>query len=640
MAEQKQTKYQSLYLINEDIKSLFDTLDKKKCKIISSESEFKNFIDANFQIREVCIQVELDWSEKKEQYYGYEIAKNLINSANRNAAFNLHFISSYKRQELLDLNKSKNRIFTQKFFHSEINSDLTNIKAPQLSERKFDYLKNYCLLESGILDRLEHDVRRALDNLNDQKLKKIVEDLKANGDILTNKIIEETNKLNGKKDINCIEALKEIDRLLLLLISQQNDPGKVLGKKSHSIVMLIEDEPSTLEKLEKQFGQYFHTIKSYQRGTDAYNELESNSQKYDVVITDMELLDGNFDDEKLGIDILELCEREYPFIVTRVITSLPKNALKRLIGKGLDEIIFKSSNTESVIPPFENLVEFVQHIDKEVRQRKVLRSMPGPKGSWWGKFLTKELYLKQLQKPEEFTSIWNNAKNKATSFLNGELDHSPNQDKVSAELKQVNETVKNPESGWEIVELLLTHRLIAIGFAAKHNWDEFHFTGDSHEAYVNHAGFQKGMESKPYKAYFNTFLGLSVTGGSDKREEYQKCKINHKDFFPEEIKWLAERQPDIVQGFLLSEIDESFYESLSKFMEVYNDISISKNVTLGDTLLLLDNFISEYPDEKNNEEKYRKLKYIFDWQLFDVPDQLPPEIQTRLTKMKGEIFYI
>jgi hypothetical protein len=639
MAEQKQTKYQSLYLINEDVKPLFDTLDKKKCKIISSESEFEKFIGTNFQLKEVCIQVELDWSEKKEQFYGYEIAKYLINSSNRNASFNLYFISSYKRQELLDLNKNKNRIFTQKFFHSEINTDLSNIKAPQLSERKFDYLKNYCLLESGILDRLEHDVRRALENLNDQKLKKLIEDIKVNEDILTNDIVKKAEKLISNNSVQIKNKLTEIHRQLQVLQSQINNPGETAGKKSYSVVMLIEDEPSTLEKLERQFGQYFHTIKSYHKGTDAYNELENNSQKYDVVITDMELLVGNFDDEKLGIDILELCEREYPFIVTRVITSLPKNALKRLIGKGLDEIIFKSVNSESVIPPFENLVEFVQHIDKEVRQRKMLRSMPGPKGSWWGKFLTKELYLKKLQQPEEFTSIWSNAKNKATSFLQGHLDHAPNQDKVSASLKQVNDTSNNPQAGWEIIELLLTHRLIAIGFAAKHNWDEFHYSGDSQDAYVNQPGFQEGMVSKPSKTYFNTFLGLSAPGGSDKRGERSKCRINPKDFFPEEIEWLTEHQPDIVRQLSLTDIDESFHESLSEFAAVYNDSSLSKDATVADAILLLEKFAEEYPEEKSDEKKYNELKYVFNWKLFDLIESLPPEIQSVLKKMKEEIFY-
>src|SRR5690606_31180963 len=163
------------------------------------------------------------------------------------------------------------------------------------------------------------------------------------------------------------------------LSSQLKNPEKAVDKKSYAKVMLIEDDSNTLAKLQEQFSHYFHDITPIQSGSDAYSKLKKNPKHYDVVITDMELLEGDFDDEKQGIDILELCETLDPPLTTRIITALPKQALRQLIGKGIGDILFKSNSEETVIPYSENIAEFVRQIDKEVAVRK---KMKGPKNSW------------------------------------------------------------------------------------------------------------------------------------------------------------------------------------------------------------------------------------------------------------------
>lgn len=633
-------KIETLVILDEETTFLSKNLDKKKFKVITSASELHELLDNYFQAKNIVILVELDWGNPISQFHGYQIAKELMNSPNRLSNFNLLFISTLNREAIFKIFKSKNRIFIQKFKHEHITNDfdLNTVIVPQISAKKFDYLKNYCLLESGILDRLEHDVRNLLGNTDEEKFQKTIEEIKANGDILTPEIISQTETLANTIDFeNRKQILGDIHRSLQILQNQINNPGESSGKKSHAKVMLIEDNADTLSKLREQLDKYFHKITPFQNGSEAFNELEKNARQYDVVITDMELLDGNLDDEKQGIDILELCEGEYPFIVTRVITALPKNALKRLIGKGLGEIVFKSGTGDSVIPPFENLIEFVKQIDKEVQKKRQLRKMQGPEISWWGKYLTKQLYITKIENPDAYNAVWRNAISNADRFINNELDNLKESEKLSIEFKQVKETVSNPESGWEIIALLLTHRLIALWFASKKSWDEFYYSGDSNEAYTNLQGFQSGLQSKTFKSYFNTFLGLSVASNTYYTE---KCKLFSKNIFPEELEWLSQVKSNNLDTFSLRDVNDDFQGFFIDFMKAYNEAVISDDVTFGEAMNLLDNFIQKYPDEKLDHSKHNTLKRIFTNALDDFYEALPSETKTRIDTIKQDIFSV
>lgn len=630
-------KTDSIFILDEETKFLSENLNKKECKVITSTSEFHDLLNNNFQAKNIIILVELDWGNPISHFHGYQVAKELMNSPKRLSNFNLLFISTLNREVIIKVFKDKNRIFTQKFKHEPITKrfDLYTVFIPPISAKKFDYLKNYCLLESGILDRLEHDIRNLFGNSNEEKFKQTIEEIEANRDILTPEIISHTETLSNTTDFeNRKQILDAIHHSLQALQNQINNPGESSGIKSHAKVMLIEDNADTLSKLQEQLNRYFYKIIPFQNGSKAFHELEKNARQYDVVITDMELLDGDFDDEKQGIDILELCEKEYPFIVTRVITALPKNALKRLIGKGLNEIVFKSETGDTVIPPFENLIDFVKQIDKEVQKKRQLRKMRGPEMSWWGKYLTKQLYITKIEAPDTYNSIWRNAIGIANRFINNEFDNLKESEKISVEFKQVKETVSNPESGWQIIELLLTHRLIALWFASKKSWDEFYFSGESNEAYTNLLGFQSGLQSKAFKSYFNTFLGLSVTGARDAN----KCKVLSKNIFPEELEWLSQVKSINLGAFSLRDVNDDFQGFIIHFMEVYNGTVLSDEVTFGDAMNTLDNFIQTYPDERLNHSRHNNLRRIFTNALDDFYETLPSEARTRIDMIKQNIF--
>src|SRR6185295_12265361 len=108
---------------------------------------------------------------------------------------------------------------------------------PQISARKFDYLKNYCLLESGILDRLEHDVRNLIGNIDEEKIKKVIEDLIANTEILTPEIINNALILSQIEDEKKKNVLLDIHYSIQILQNQINNPLEGFGKKSYAKVM-------------------------------------------------------------------------------------------------------------------------------------------------------------------------------------------------------------------------------------------------------------------------------------------------------------------------------------------------------------------------------------------------------------------
>ena len=630
-----------LFVLDKETTFLVKT-QNKRTKVISDEDNFESFISTGFNIREVIILVELKWeSHSRQKYYGYEIAKRIMNFVSPSDSLNILFISVIDRVKLYNLCNTQNRIFVQKYPHTcLIGLDLGTVAIPVMSIKKFGYLKNYCLLKTGIIDRLSHDLRNLLANIDESKLSRFINDINMNREILTDNISNISNRLlQQHTEAEKKKLLSELQQSLIKLSIQLNESANGMKKKSHSRVILIEDDKGTLEKLVRQLGHYFQSITTFSNGSGAALELENNSIDYDVVITDMELLNDKFDDMIQGIDILELCENKYPHLVTRVITALPKNALKQLTGKGFDEIIFKDSVNESVIPPFENLVKFVSKIDLEVKKRKKLKSLQGPKLSWWGKHHTRKLYLLEINDPKKYSALWNDAFLKADAFINGEFDNLPNVEKLSIEFKAVKDTVDNPESGFEIIDLLLTHRLIALWYVVvKSKGKTFYWKGDDSTEYSSQLGFQDGLDSRTAKAYFTTFLGLSGKKLPNTSDGDQKCTMLLDNLFPKEYEYLTKYSVESISNILLCDINRDAFDFIQEFFKKYNKREITENINYSEVLELLSNFRTEYLDLTFDKKVHSSLKECVEEHYEYFSDSIPSDLKSIIKEIKDEIF--
>jgi len=113
-------KAETIYVVDEETEFLCQNIDKRKCSIIASPTQFQEFLDNPFHVKNAIIFVELNWDNSIPQFHGYQVAKELMNSPNRLSRFNFLFISYLKRETIFTVLKNKNRIFTQKFGHDTI----------------------------------------------------------------------------------------------------------------------------------------------------------------------------------------------------------------------------------------------------------------------------------------------------------------------------------------------------------------------------------------------------------------------------------------------------------------------------------------------------------------------------------------
>ncbi len=619
----KELKLKTLLILDKVTQYFVGTIDPTKQRVVSSNHELQQLLATPFSFENIIVFVELDWGKPISNFQGYEVAEALMLVANPQLRFNLLFVSTFSREMLYIIckhNRSqyKNRLFTKKFEHIQLftNVKLEKLPVPKYSNKKFDYLKNYCLREAGILDRLLHDVRNIKNNIDGKKLNELLADISANPTIFKDEVICIVERL--KQTSEDLERKILLDNIVTLMEALQNETDvsdMKARKQSTAKVLLIEDDDAMREKLTGQLKRYFKNITSYGVGSVAYAVLEKNGKDFDVVITDMELLNGHFDDVIQGVDILELCRTQYPHIVTRVVTALPRNALTKILNFDIGKIIFKNSSSDKLIPPLENLLDFAEKIDFEVNKNNELRCLQGPRLSWWGKYLTQQLYITKRDDKAEYEQIWIKVKHKVDAFVSGNFDDVNESEKVCISFPKNQTIIKKPDSGWLFIEQLLSHRLIALWFSNQKSQGEFRYSIDSNSdlyegSYVNQPGFQTGLSSKEYKTYFNTILGLSVAKlVVDHQPENIKYKIIQKDLFPEEREWLTNITLEI-----LYHAHPNFHAMLMEFDEILVRLNNSESIHVYDALtcaeadVYLNDFILNPPADI---AILQKLKNVF-----------------------------
>ncbi|HBX51707.1 MAG: hypothetical protein A2275_15200 [Bacteroidetes bacterium RIFOXYA12_FULL_35_11] len=611
---------------------------------LSSDSDLFSFDFSKKNFDTIIILAELNWGGRRlQEFYGYSVLKQLMEENRLKPPVQILFASVLTRKTIFKLNITSNQVFTRKFPHLDtcrLQTDKKNekkrsglilpVKPLNLNEKKYNYLKYYCLLKTGIIDRLEHDLRNLISGYTTDKMKRVLQEMSINNNLFNSDISVLVSRLNKTGDEKLKKELPGLFEMVRQYQKELNQPESKKSRKSHLKVMIVEDNEESLKKLVNELSIYFNNIRTYHSGTDAMAELTKNALTYDVVITDMELLSGDFDDDFQGIDILDYCGNEHPYLVTRIVTSLTKTGLKTLTGKGLDEIIFKDVNTENIIPSFENLPEFVNKIETEVVKKRQLRKMQGPQLSWW-KILTRQLYLFKINNPEDYNDLWLKAKEDAAKFIDGVFDCKNESEKLSSEFKTTKDTSDNPESGWSIIQLLLTHRLISLWFGVKKNWDSFKFNGSSNEAFANQSCFKTGIEKKSPKAYFTTFLGFSGEGFST-----NNCKIIPRNLFPEEISWLCQKRAGSILSLQLNEICDDFLSVLEKIISLYDKTNIPDDISVGNALHIFENLLHDYNNGKIDNHRLSEIRKQIEPDEIDYfYDQIPVEFKRIIDSIRN-----
>ena len=569
------TEFEYLVILDERKKHLGRDLDEKRYKVVYDHESYSEVLAKDYKFKGAIILVELAWVVKINGYdiNGYDIADQLLFDSFNPRNIDILFISYFSREELYVMyDTKKSRVCVKKLQHKTIedkNFKLDDNLPDHWSDRKFNYIRKYYFQDGGILEMLLHGVQGLAASFSEEKLSRCVEEFEPYRDSLPGEIISNVDNLNKLPDKEKHDAILLLKKSLETELHSLSDVNNNPTKSKHK-VMLIEDDDKTRSRLVEQFSHYYENIKGICSGSEAYQELLDNGINYDVVITDMALLEPGkdglmFDDVKIGIDILELCEEKYKHIVTRVISGLPKNSLKNLLNKNMDHVIYKSESPNYVIPPWEGLDDFVKKINAEVKSRKNLR---GKYPKLYGSLLE---YLTGLD-ADIRKKLFDKSKEKANAFLKGDLNNLLEEEKVSTVFGRSVREDKN----WE---LIILHRLIVLGYS---KGEEFLFCnkdadGNTIEGFVIHDGFRKeekedGMSKKSPKRHLNTDLGFSFNSAKDQREKCL-CKVKLDYLLDEEKTWLYSHNEDVFDHTRLRDIDDEFLEIYKAIMDLIHDDS-------------------------------------------------------------------
>lgn len=554
-------KTDAIFILDEETKFLSRKLDKKKYHIIASSVDLSSLLSNKFQVDNIVILVELDWGIAASKFYGYEIAKKLMNSPNRLSKFNLLFISTFSRETLYKINSSNTRVFTKSFQHRNIDSSfsLEKLQVAPISDRKFDYLRRYCLTETGILEKLEHDLRPGK-SLSLSQIDDLILQIKANADLVGLKamnILNETNANNFQsKRVHLYEQLanriKEIAKdKSINATGNREDIWKPL-------MLLIEDDENQRASIENTFRPYF-TVVSVVNGLEARKYIQEHSEQVSVAICDMELLDKYYlDGDIQGIDMIEYIKEHHPHIVIKAASHLPRTGLKMMLGKMLDisDLLYKSMLLDANA---DFIAELAKEIQNEIDLKRTIQNLRGPSNTLWGNIprqkngtagkLKQFYYEFRDSHPKEFAQMWE----EIDIIIQGVLT---NKEKINSKFPTVderNEIAKMPfQKSMRHLKDLLVNRMFWIKILYKDLQNE-KVKFDDYKKYFDNSFLLFSPDSNRFRQY------ASLTGFSIKQDSNGGHILTFNQFLKEEL----ERRPknssgkfDYINSFLLDEVQD------------------------------------------------------------------------------------
>jgi CheY-like chemotaxis protein len=559
--ESNDNSYHTIFILDDETKFLSKNLETKEYRVISSSEELSGLLKEKFQVKNIVILVELEWDNPVSQFYGYGVAKELMNSPNRLTKFNLLFISTFSREILYKINKSSSRVFVKSFQHKSIDQSFSFKKSQvvPISEKKFDYLRRYCLTETGILEKLEHDLRPGK-NLSGSQIEDLILQMNANADLLGLKItgvLNESNPSNfqSKRVLlyeHLVYRIKEVAKNKNLVSDAETNTSGCWKP----LMLLIEDDDKQRAQMEIVFKPYF-TVAPASNGDEALKYLKKNHEQISVVLCDMELLDKTYlEDDIQGIDIIEYIKENHFHIVLKVISHLPRRGLNMMLGDILkaSDLLYKSMLLDGNADFISDLAREIQN---EVDLRRTIQKLRGPSNTLWGNFsrqggpggkLKQFYYELRNNYPIEFTQMWEEVDIIIQGVVSGK-------DKIKSKFPTVekrNEIAKMPlQNSIRHLKELLVNRLF---------WIRVLYSGSQEES-VKFADYKKYFENgfllfstdnKRFSQY------ASLTGFSIRQSSIGEHIFVFNQFLEEEFSRVKAFDSDLVfdptNSFLIDDI--------------------------------------------------------------------------------------
>lgn len=563
-----------------NLKQIFDN-KSWNIKMISSFIDYEQFNFKDFEPDNVFIVPELNW-EKQGVNDGYKIAKDLLINKIPKSYFQLAFISILKQDQLVKFVDNEFKSISSSFTHFDLLNDEDVIHFNFYSNVHFNLIKSLLISDSGKLDFFIHQYSSKLNDIevgvhNDigklkMDIKEFVNELELFNDLISadDKHTLKTMSINEIDNQQLKDSMSFVKTVFDKIKFYQNNSNQLQSSNDFKIskskyqVLIIDDE----EKFRKVFVDSFSELFEVVVANDENNKfsietakefIKENAKKFNVFILDLlyekDRLVLNFN----GLDLYNIIKKKNPYSTIRIITSLPRDIISKLIAKNLkDPIPFSHIFTKT--KGIENLKSIIidrsDEIIEECKINEKKKSMwqPFPK---FGIFIIDMIptYLFNLfyETPKEFQKIVDKSKENYTFFTqegsfktlsdwDGELN-SP-KDMKGITLEKFNSKLPT----------ILTFRLLAFSFYNKDD-EKIIISVDKWKEILSNISKLTPVD---FTKDFTTKLGLGMVGVKLRKTTTEKTyQIEVKNLFPHEIEFIRNIKYDSEQSYSCLNKDQS-----------------------------------------------------------------------------------
>lgn len=475
--------------------------------------------------KQLLILAELTWEQHKyTQFYGYDLARELIA---RKFQGRIVFASSQPRNALKKKHISA-QLLGPIFPHLQLPLDETPtpvFKQPPFSPAKWDFVRNYYLKRDGIVDKLIHDVQKIENHAAVEKVQEILDRVQAYAAILTPSILAQNKRaiqaLNTRSLQALYEHIRQLRELLQTYYEQIVAPEQPPVKRSHYKLMIVEDDPVSLEHLKAGFVRYFSKVEAFTSGEAAWQALKQRPRSYAAVIADMELLDADQNWQPMqGFDLIEKAQM-YPHLVLYMLTGYSRRALTYIQGRiSSGKIRFQSKGKNLELPPHVSYAQLTASILEQICINS--RYLDGPQNGIWTNGLLQFYY--SIKESPDWKPFWEDVVANVDQFL---ADGKNDREQIPTTLFHVGLRDFNRDH----LRRVLIHRLIVLYYQYSDQQVSFQ------------KGIQRtiGFRQNSPRQYFTTLLGFSITSRTGQPDVYI---IQKRHLLREEIRWLRAKFPD------------------------------------------------------------------------------------------------
>jgi len=422
-------------------------------KIIDSKNKFDNF-DFKFIPDVIFILPELMW-EQKDVNEGYDLIRGLISQKYKSDLIQIVFLSVLEKKEILKHLDTRNKNFVEAFPHVCLLDHQIQLKFDYYSEIHYKLIKHLAISDQGRLQKIGHELNSVKANiqkntkdveLNKKDLQIKLEELmlfQQWTEIEIPALLKKLNEINSNEKLNSFTKNVEdtIDKIGMILPKLDNN---IFQKYNENYKIFVIDD-------EKQYRSHFYDVLSkyykhvYPNKVDKYlagqtlkdfsiydieQIIKKNCKDYQIFLIDLLYKDENGWLNFNGLDLYILIKKINPHAVIRIITSLPRSIVAKLV-----EVIMNNTekpNTDQVFTKkygFDALKDLIiENIDKmneECKKNEKSKSVwaPFPKEGvfkWGG--VQNFIYQQLFEETNSFNEKVSKAKVLFDLYLNGNLE--------------------------------------------------------------------------------------------------------------------------------------------------------------------------------------------------------------------------